>query len=150
MKRFAIALFLTGSLVAILATDGLASGVGSRRSQNLVASPGPASTDTRLVACGASMPNQSRLLTSYEVQSAARLYAAIPHLPTVGELSIAKPPFFVALFDGGVFKFPVPLIGDPAGLSFWSQPHTILCIFHDGIASFYADVDFADRQDPPG
>jgi hypothetical protein len=148
MKRLAIALLLTASLVAVLATDGLASAVGSGTSQK--SSPGTASTDVRLVACGASMPNQSRLLTSYEVQSAALLYAAIPHLPAVGELSIAKPPFFVALFDGGVFKFPVPLIGDPAGLSFWSEPHTILCIFHDGIPSFYADVDFAGRRDPPG
>lgn len=137
----AVALWIrSGTLVTGPAVDS-ALATQTHASSGLSAG-GEAGADRRLSECGAGLPRQNPLVGSFELENPADIYGHIPHLPQLPDLGTFAPPVFVVLFDRGIFVFPVPLMGTSETASYYSQPHTIVCIYHDGRPDYYADVNF--------
>lgn len=135
---------IVASYMTVVATVSSSLGGSSSHSST----QGVDANDPRLASCGSNMPGQSPILGSFQADSPDQLYGSVPRLPPIPELALPKTPLFVVMFNKGVFRFPVPLVGSPDGAKFWSQPHTILCVYQDGNPSFYADVDFTGWAAP--
>lgn len=149
MKNLLLTIAVLGVIVAALLIRGGTSAPASQGRQvvspTFVSMPEAAASlgADPLTICGVGRPNQSAMLGDFQATSAADVHKRLPGLPNLPDLDSFTPPMTVVLFDKGVFNFPVPLLPKPGSQAYWEAPHTILCVFHDGISDFYADVDFS-------